>query len=174
MGTLPQRATGVPDHLSAESNQDEIDQGNQGRADAGGDQGVVGADVAPRFERCSLCFVGHFERLGRAGESFCEVDHIGCGFLLRISWERVGQIRVGNKQGLGKDRKRQAMGQHLQSWRSQDGQRLWLSLLVATMEDICRPEIRGMPLNPSLLSALEAQLARPVSQYSHGRFSLRH
>jgi hypothetical protein len=65
------------------------------------------------------------------------------------------------------------MGQHLQSWRSGDGQRLWLSLLVDTMEDICRPEIRGMPLNPSLLIALEAQLARPVSPYAHSRFSLR-
>jgi hypothetical protein len=50
---------------------------------------------------------------------------------------------------------------------------LWLSLLVDTMEDICRPEIRGMLLNPSLLIALEAQLARPVSPYAHCRFSLR-
>jgi hypothetical protein len=38
-------------HLSAESNQDEIDQGNQGRADAGGDQGVIGAEVSLRIER---------------------------------------------------------------------------------------------------------------------------
>jgi hypothetical protein len=67
----------------------------------------------------------------------------------------------------------QAMGQQLQSWRSGDGQKLWLSLLVDTMEEICRPEISGLPLNPSLLIALEAQLARPVSPYAYSRFSLR-
>jgi hypothetical protein len=38
-------------HLSGESNQDEIDQGNQGCADAGSDQGVIGAEVSLRIER---------------------------------------------------------------------------------------------------------------------------
>ena len=56
----PFRRMGYPSHgptnpasrdLSAESNQDEIDQGDQGCPDAGGDQGVVGADVAMRIER---------------------------------------------------------------------------------------------------------------------------
>ena len=65
------------------------------------------------------------------------------------------------------------MGQQLQSWRSGDGHRLWLSLLVDTMEDICQPETRGLPLHPSVLIALEAQLARPVSPYALSRFSLR-
>jgi hypothetical protein len=65
------------------------------------------------------------------------------------------------------------MGQQFQSWRSADGQRLWLSMLVDTMEDVCRAEVSGLPLQPSLLIALEAQLARPVSPYAYSRFSLR-
>ena len=60
----------------ASSNQDEIEQRNQGGADAGGDQGVIGADVAPRVERCLVGFSGHFGGLGQPGRTFCELDHI--------------------------------------------------------------------------------------------------
>jgi hypothetical protein len=65
------------------------------------------------------------------------------------------------------------MGQQFQQWRSADGSRLWLSMLVDTMEEISRSELRGLPLSPSVLIAVEAQLARPASQYAHTRFSLR-
>jgi hypothetical protein len=51
-GYAPLWPTNAPSReLSAESNQDEIDQGDQGCPDAGGDQGVVGADVAMRIGR---------------------------------------------------------------------------------------------------------------------------
>jgi hypothetical protein len=72
-------------------------------------------------------------------------------------------------------RQGQAMGQQLQSWRSGDGEKLWLSMLIDTMEEIARPEIRELPCASSILLALRAQLERPVSadvQYA-SRFSLR-
>jgi hypothetical protein len=67
------------------------------------------------------------------------------------------------------------MGQQLQSWRSGDGEKLWLSMLVDTMEEIARPEIRKLPCDSSILAALRVQLARPVSAYVQyaSRFSLR-
>jgi hypothetical protein len=70
---------------------------------------------------------------------------------------------------------RQAMGQQLQPWRSEGSQRMWLSMLVDTMEQICRPSFRNSSCNPSVLTALEAQLARPAAPYCHGAssFSLR-
>jgi hypothetical protein len=65
------------------------------------------------------------------------------------------------------------MGQQIQSWRSGDGQRLWLSMLVDTMEEVSRPDVRALPCNPSVLVALRAQLARPASPYGGSRFSSR-
>jgi hypothetical protein len=67
------------------------------------------------------------------------------------------------------------MGQQIQSWRSEGGQRLWLSMLVDTMEEISRPDFRKAPCDPSVLIALKAHLAGPASAYAHGvsRFSLR-
>jgi len=55
------------------------------------------------------------------------------------------------------------MGQRLQVWRSGDGERLWLSMLIDTMEEISRPELRAAPCDISVLAALRAQLARPAS-----------
>ena len=67
------------------------------------------------------------------------------------------------------------MGQQLQPWRSGDGDKLWLSMLVETMEQVSRPEIRGLPCEPSILVAFRAQLARPASPCPYGAssFSLR-
>ena len=67
------------------------------------------------------------------------------------------------------------MGQQFHTWRSGDGEKLWLSLLIDTMEQVARPEIREMPCESSILTALRAQLARPVSHCTHlaSRFSLR-
>jgi hypothetical protein len=55
------------------------------------------------------------------------------------------------------------MGQQLQTWRSIGGQRAWLSMLIDTMEEISRPELRAVPCDTSVLAALRAQLARPAS-----------
>ena len=63
--------------LSAESNQDEIDQRDQGGAYAGSDQGVVGPEVGLRIERGWVGLLGHFGGLGQAGPGSCEADHIG-------------------------------------------------------------------------------------------------
>jgi hypothetical protein len=60
------------------------------------------------------------------------------------------------------------MGQRLQPWRSGDGEKLWLSMLVDTMEEVSRPEFRAIPCESSILVALRAQLARPASAYPHG------
>jgi hypothetical protein len=65
------------------------------------------------------------------------------------------------------------MGQQVQSWRSEGGQRLWLSMLVDTMEEISRPEFRGLPCDPLVLMAVEAHLARPGYAHGTSRFSLR-
>jgi hypothetical protein len=67
------------------------------------------------------------------------------------------------------------MGQQIGQWRSGEGQKLWLSMLVDTMEAISRSELRGAPISPSVLVALKAQLARPAMRYDHGasQFSLR-
>ena len=72
-------------------------------------------------------------------------------------------------------RKEQVMGQQLQSWRSGDGEKRWLSMLIDTMEQVARPELRARPCDPSVLMALRAQLARPASPYLQHRsaFSLR-
>jgi hypothetical protein len=107
------------------------------------------------FDRFSL---QHFHRE--------RVDVIGVGNG-RVSGFRLRQDRTNTGQG-------QAMDQQFQQWRSADGPRLWLSMLVDTMEEISRSERRGLPLSPSVLIAVEAQLARPASSpYAHSRFSLR-
>jgi hypothetical protein len=72
------------------------------------------------------------------------------------------------------------MGQQFQTsqarvWRSGRGERVWLSMLIDTMEKVSRPEFRSLACDPSVLVALRAQLARPASAYAHcgSNFSLR-
>jgi hypothetical protein len=71
-----------------------------------------------------------------------------------------------------------------QVWRSGDGERRWLSMLIDAMERVSREkasrrEVRATPCDPELLSALSQQLARPASPYpywhapSASHFSLR-
>jgi hypothetical protein len=55
------------------------------------------------------------------------------------------------------------MGQQLRTWRSESGQRAWLSMLIDAMEEISRPELRAVPCDISVLAALRAQLARPAT-----------
>jgi hypothetical protein len=59
------------------------------------------------------------------------------------------------------------MGQQLQPWRSGDGEKLWLSMLIDTMEEVSRPEIRAVPCDRSVVAAVSAQLARPASPYPY-------
>jgi hypothetical protein len=59
------------------------------------------------------------------------------------------------------------MGQQLRTWQSARGQRDWLSLLVDAMEEVSRPEVRAVPCDTSVLTALRAQLARPASAHLH-------
>jgi hypothetical protein len=70
------------------------------------------------------------------------------------------------------------MTQRLQPWRSGDGEKLWLSMLIDTMEKVSRRELGATPCDRAVLSAVRAQLARPVSPYPYwgngaSRFSLR-
>jgi len=67
------------------------------------------------------------------------------------------------------------MDQQIQPWRSGDGERLWLSMLIDTMEKVARREFRAVPCDRLVLAKVSAQLARPVSPYPYGasRFSLR-
>jgi hypothetical protein len=71
------------------------------------------------------------------------------------------------------------MAQQLQirrvrAW-SANSEKLWLSMLIDTMEKVARPEFRAAPCDRLVLTAVRAHLARPASAYAHGasRFSLR-
>jgi hypothetical protein len=68
------------------------------------------------------------------------------------------------------------MGQQLQRWRSAGGERLWLSMLIDTMEQVSRPELCSQPCDRSVVAAVFAQLSRPAAPYIHlgSGFSLRH
>jgi hypothetical protein len=70
--------------------------------------------------------------------------------------------------------KGQVMNQRVRPWRS-GTERLWLAMLVNTMETISRPDFRAVPCDQALLAEVRAQLARPVSPYPYGvsEFSLR-
>jgi hypothetical protein len=72
-------------------------------------------------------------------------------------------FRVGNKPQADQG---QAMGQQLRTWRSESSQRLWLSMLIDTMEEISRPELRAVPCDARVLVALRTQLARPASAHT--------
>ena len=64
------------------------------------------------------------------------------------------------------------MDRQLQTWRSGDGQKLWLSMLVDAMEQIARPELRAKPCEEPTLAGLRAQLALPASIRFASPFSL--
>jgi len=67
------------------------------------------------------------------------------------------------------------MGQQLQAWRSGEGEKVWLSMLIAAMEQAARPELRALPCDRSVLAQMSARLAQPASPYRYGAspFSLR-
>jgi hypothetical protein len=55
------------------------------------------------------------------------------------------------------------MSQQLSTWRSANGQTVWLSRLIEAMERFSRPEWRARPVDPLELVAMQARLAQPVS-----------
>ena len=68
------------------------------------------------------------------------------------------------------------MGQQLQQWQSAGGEKLWLSMLIDTMEEVSRSELRSQPCDRLVVAAVYAQLSRPAAPYAHqgSGFSLRH
>jgi hypothetical protein len=98
---------------------------------------------------------------------------------LRISSEQVGSVDQGGQIGnglaafglvmatgrAGNTKSGNMMGQSLQTWRSGSEQRAWLSALIATFEEISRPEVRAVPYDSHVLAALRAQLMRPASAF---------
>jgi hypothetical protein len=67
------------------------------------------------------------------------------------------------------------MGHQLQPWRSGDGEKLWLAMLIEAMDEAARPEMRARSSDQAVLAAVSAQLARPASPYPFcgSQFSLR-
>jgi hypothetical protein len=91
-----------------------------------------------------------------------------------LSVERVLGERVGTNQ-IVRLRRKQAMAQQTQQWRSGNGEMAWLSALIETMEQVSQPELRALPCDPALLAAVQAHMASPA--LPHGlygsNFSLR-
>jgi hypothetical protein len=57
------------------------------------------------------------------------------------------------------------MVQRAQTWRSGEGETLWLSALVDAMERVSRREAREVPCDRDLLAAVRVQLAYPATPY---------
>ena len=97
-----------------------------------------------------------------------------------IAGKRVGFGRVA---GRNRTRKtvmvQQVRALQVRAWRSGEGERRWLSMLIGAMERVASPEFRATPCDPKVISALRVQLARPASPYpywhapSASRFGLR-
>jgi hypothetical protein len=69
---------------------------------------------------------------------------------------------------------RQELQTWQQNWRSEAASRLWLSALIAAMEEASRPELDRPEIDPEALAQLRAQLALPVSLRLSPTSSLRH
>jgi hypothetical protein len=82
---------------------------------------------------------------------------------------------MGQRLQASQIRTSQFQTSQFQTWRSGDGEKLWLSMLIDAMKEVSRPEFRSAPCDRTVLAALRAQLARPVSAYGHygSHFSLR-
>jgi len=150
------------------SAQHQIGQRDHGRRSADQDQGVVGSEVVLHVEE-PLDFLGHEQRLGRGEQDLCEPPHIRRVFFPAMQEPDVSAI-VANV-----GRQAETMAQRLQSWRSGKQQRQWLVCLIATMEQVSRPEIRRRPCDRRVLAAFQTQLGRPAFGHPAGTspFSLR-
>jgi hypothetical protein len=65
------------------------------------------------------------------------------------------------------------MSQPVQRWTAGNDEQVWLSILIDTMEQVSRPELRVRPCDGSVLAGLRAQLALPASVRFASPFSLR-
>jgi hypothetical protein len=66
------------------------------------------------------------------------------------------------------------MRQELREWQGEAGSRLWLSALIAAMEDVTRADIRREKLDRATLEQFRAHLALPASCPQHTASKLRH
>jgi hypothetical protein len=79
----------------------------------------------------------------------------------------VDDTGIGKRQDFaGRQEQAQEVDQQIQTWRSGDGQKLWLSMLIDAMEEAARPEFRNLPCDRLTLAAVSAQLSRPASFYA--------
>jgi hypothetical protein len=89
--------------------------------------------------------------------------------------ERFCGILIGHRAR--RDEQEAEMGQSVQpspqTWRAGNGERLWLSMLIDTMEQVSRLELRAKPCDGVTLAGLRAQLALPASIRFASPFSLR-
>jgi hypothetical protein len=71
---------------------------------------------------------------------------------------------------------RQVLQTWQQIWRSEAGSRLWLSSLIAAMEEASQPDIRRKAVEAETLAQFRAQLALPASlrHYPKPTSGLRH
>ena len=153
------------------SAQHQIDQRDSGRCGADQDQGVIGSEVVLHVEE-PLDFLGHELRLRQGEQDLCELRHIRRVFFPATA---QGTGFAGNRCKRRQAGRQKTMAQRLQSWRSGRDEQRWLACLIATMEQISRPEIRGRPCDRRVLAAVQAQLVRPAFRYPTGAsiFSLR-
>jgi len=103
------------------------------------------------------------------------VNHLtfaGFSFRQRRKEPHLSVIVANVGRQVGRQR---TMAQRLQSWRSGKQQRQWLVCLIATMEQVSRPEIRRRPCDRRVLAAFQTQLGRPAFGHPAGTspFSLR-
>ncbi len=59
------------------------------------------------------------------------------------------------------------MRQQLRAWRSEQGSRLWLAMLVDAMEDRCGPQCSLAPDASPALEELRVQLSLPASPHDY-------
>jgi hypothetical protein len=90
------------------------------------------------------------------------------------SQERFGGILIGYR--VRWDEQDAEMGQPVQALnakRAGNGERLWLSTLIDTMEQVSQAQRRAEPCDGRMLAALRAQLALPAATRFASSFSLR-
>jgi len=88
------------------------------------------------------------------------------------SQERLHGLLVGFSGALGQQGKAK-MNQPFQAWTAGNGQQRWLSMLIDTMEQVSRPELRAKPCDGVTLAGLRAQLSLPASARFASSFSSR-
>ena len=156
------------------SGQKQVDERDQRGTHPGGDQDVVGSKVALwiEVEQGFIRSLGHFGRLRSRAESICEADHIGRVFFAAGARNGFPTPELV-KQALDRFLRMDQQLRFCQSWRGGRGERLWLSALVATMEQASLSERRAEPCDGRTLAALRAQLALPAATRFASSFALR-